>query len=254
MRKLGTNHGGYRGERLDLPALLEAIERAAQLHGWERQCFGRQGEFDLVAWHRPGPPGARHIYVSSGIHGDEPAGPLAVARLLAENLWPQNTVLWVVPCLNPGGFLANTRENPDGLDLNRDYRTPRSAEVRAHIAWLEELPAFEVALCLHEDWESHGFYLYEINPDQRPSRAGETLAAAAQFCPVDVNDVIEGWPAKDGIIRPQVLPRKRPDWPEALYFITAKTRLCYTLEAPSDFPLTARVAALTAATRAALGR
>ena len=60
-------------------------------------------------------------------------------------------------------------------------------------------------------------------------------------------------PAHNGIIRPGVDPRSRPDWPEAFFLITHKTRLSYTLEAPSDFPLAARVAALVAAVTAALG-
>jgi hypothetical protein len=45
----------------------------------------------------------------------------------------------------------------------------------------------------------------------------------------------------------------RPQWPEAVYLVTQnKTRLSYTFEAPSDFPLPVRVAALGAAVRAAL--
>ena len=44
----------------------------------------------------------------------------------------------------------------------------------------------------------------------------------------------------------------RPDWPEALYLITHKARLGYTLEAPSDFALATRVDALVAGVRAAV--
>jgi hypothetical protein len=47
-------------------------------------------------------------------------------------------------------------------------------------------------------------------------------------------------------------PADRPQWPEAFYLITHKSRLSYTLEAPSDYPLPARVAALVAAVRAVL--
>lgn len=253
MRKLGNNHGGYHGERIAVPTVLAQVEAAAQRHGWERQGFGRQGAFELIGWHRAGPEGAPRVYVSAGIHGDEPAGPLAAVELLAADRWPTAS-LWLVPCLNPAGFIANTRENPEGADLNRDYRRPRTAEVGAHVVWLDGLPRFDVALCLHEDWEAHGFYVYEVNPDGLPSRAAGILAAAAEFCPVDHSELIEGWPARAGVIQPKVLPAERPDWPEALYLITHKTRLSYTLEAPSDFPLTARVRALVAATRAALAR
>ena len=40
--------------------------------------------------------------------------------------------------------------------------------------------------------------------------------------------------------------------PEAFYLIRHKTHLSYTLEAPSDFPLELRAAALVAAVKAAL--
>jgi len=64
--------------------------------------------------------------------------------------------------------------------------------------------------------------------------------------------VIENWPAQNGVIRPQINPAERPQWPEALYLISHKTLQSYTMEAPSDFPLPVRVAALTAAVRAVL--
>jgi hypothetical protein len=45
----------------------------------------------------------------------------------------------------------------------------------------------------------------------------------------------------------------RPQWPEAVYLASqGKTPMSYTFEAPSDFPLPVRVAALTAAVHAAL--
>ncbi len=73
------------------------------------------------------------IYISTGIHGDEPAGPLAALRLIQENHWPENAEIFLLPCLNPIGFTLNRRENANGIDLNRDYRNPKSAEVlRAH--------------------------------------------------------------------------------------------------------------------------
>jgi hypothetical protein len=61
---------------------------------------------------------------------------------------------------------------------------------------------------------------------------------------VDTSPVIEDWPAQNGVIRPNLNPAERPQWPEAIYLITHKTRQSYTMEAPSDFPLPARVAAL----------
>jgi len=150
------------------------------------------------------------------------------------------------------GFVLNRRENAEGRDLNRDYRHPQTVEARTHIAWLERQPRFDLYLCLHEDWESHGFYLYEQNPDLKPSLAETMIEAVGKVCPIDLSENIEGRAANDGIVRPNIKPHERPDWPEAFYLITQKSRRGYTLEAPSDFPLPVRVNALVAGVNAAL--
>ncbi len=252
MKPLGHNHDGYRGETIDIQRVLAATDRTAERHGWERTALGRQGEFELRVLRRLARAGSPRLYLSTGIHGDEPAGPLAALRLLEDNDWPANVTVCLLPCLNPGGFTLNRREHTSGLDLNRDYRLPVTAEIRAHTAWLEREAAFDLCLCLHEDWEAHGFYLYELNPDRRLSVAGQMIEAAAQVCPIDLHEVIEGRAAQGGIILPKIVPADRPDWPEAFYLIQHCTRLSYTLEAPSDFPLPTRVAALVAATKVAV--
>jgi hypothetical protein len=251
VQKLGKNHGGYHGETIDIRAVLREVEAVAQSHGWSSEIFHEADGFKWFALRRISPLRTPHsqirIYISTGIHGDEPAGPLAALKLLQENNWPEQAEIFLLPCLNPIGFTLNTRGNSTGIDLNRDYRNPKSAETRAHIAWLERQPRFDLYLCLHEDWESHGFYLYEQNPYKKPSFAEKMIEAVQKICPVDLSETIEGRPAKGGIVRPNILPHERPDWPEAFYLITEKSRQGYTLEAPSDFPLATRVDALVVA-------
>lgn len=255
MQRLGRNHGGYHGEPIDIGAVLRGIGLAAEQHGWNAEVFHRATEFNWLALRRAASRQTRHvsrIYISAGIHGDEPAGPLAALRLLQENRWPANAEIILLPCLNPVGFASNRRENGQGIDLNRDYLHPKSDEIKAHIAWLEKQADFEVCLCLHEDWESHGFYVYELNPDHRPSLAEGMVAAVEKVCPIDHSEIIEGREARGGIIRPHLDPRTRPQWPEAFWLIMNRTRQSYTLEAPSDFPLAARVDALVAGVNSAL--
>jgi hypothetical protein len=146
----------------------------------------------------------------------------------------------------------NTRENAGGLDLNRQYLEPTAEETRAHMAWLLRQPRFDVTLCLHEDWEAHGFYVYELNLDAQPSFAEEIVRRVEPVCPIDRSPLIEGREAHGGIIRPSVDPRSRPQWPEAFFLVAYKTRISYTLESPSDFPLRVRVAALAEGVRAVL--
>ena len=262
-QRLGKNHGGYHGETIDIRTLLREVETAAPQHSWTTEVFHTHSDLQWLALHRrPEDRGQRtedrcrrsavRIYISTGIHGDEPAGPLAALRLIQENRWPEQAEIFLLPCLHPTGFTLNRRENLEGIDLNRDYRSLKSAETRAHIAWLERQPKFDLYLCLHEDWEAHGFYLYEQNPENHPSLAGKIIETVKPICPIDLSEMIEGREAQGGVIHPKINPAERPDWAEAIYLISHKSRQGYTLEAPSDFPLTTRVNALVAAVNAAV--
>jgi hypothetical protein len=257
VERLAKNIGGYRGEAIDIPRVLRQIEEVAAGKNWVRDVVPLASEnapqpLDFQAYRRVADSARIRVYLSAGIHGDEPAGPLAMLQLLEEDRWPEDAAIWLCPCLNPSGFLLNRRENFQGIDLNRDYRHQQSEEVRAHMDWLQQQPSFDVTLCLHEDWESQGFYVYEVNPDQRPSLAGPIIAAVARVCPIESAVLVDNWPAENGVIRPRLNPAERPLWPESLHLITHKTRRSYTLEAPSDFPLPIRVTALVTAVRAAL--
>ena len=258
MQRLGKNIGGYHGEIIDIRAVLREVKAAAQLHGWSTELFYKTGDLELLALHRKplsprvtGP--APRIYISTGIHGDEPAGPTAALRLLRDNKWPAAAELWLLPCLNPDGFVLNSRGNGDRIDLNRDYRHLESNEVAAHVLWLERQTKFDLTLCLHEDWESHGFYVYELNPDGHAPLGAKMVEAVAKVCPIDLSPVIEGREATSGVMRPSLDPTSRPQWPEAFWLLQNKTRRSCTLEAPSDFPLPVRVDALVAGVNSALG-
>ncbi len=252
MKRLGKNIDRYLGEAIDIQVVCHAAEQAARQHGWQVTAIPFDGGGELLTCQRTPPGARRNVYLSTGIHGDEPAGPLAVLRLLEENAWPTDANLYLCPCLNPTGFPQNRRENFLGKDLNRDYKHFETAEARAHVAWLTQQPEFDVAFCLHEDWESNGFYLYELNPDGQPSLAQRMVDAVAPVCPIDLAEVIEGRPARGGVIQPSHDPMSRPQWPEAFWLLQNKTRLSYTLEAPSDFPLAMRVEALVVAVKVAL--
>ena len=249
-QRLGRNTGGYLGETIPIDTVLREISEAALAGGWTADPFETDEQLVIPAWilHRERP--SARLYISAGIHGDEPGGPLAVRELMRTISWPDSLEVWVCPCLNPTGFPLNQRENIHGKDLNRQYRHFEAGEVRAHVAWLKRQPRFDVCLCLHEDWEANGFYLYELNPDGRPSRSDAIIKAVAGLCPIDSAPIIEGRPALGGIIRPSADPLSRPQWPEAFYLLVNHSRHTYTLEAPSDFALDIRVRALVKAVQA----
>ena len=238
---------------LDPVAYAAKIQSRAQAAGFRTERYGQIAGQPLYALTRRTSGPRPRIYLSAGIHGDEPAPPLALLELIDRGVLDDRAVWFVCPLINPIGFTRQTRENAEGIDLNRDYKALRSLEVQAHARWLQFQPNFDVALCLHEDWEAQGFYLYELNPLQRPGLAARMLGAVAAACPLEVATTIDGRPvAEPGIIRPVDEPALRELWPESIYLRAHHTRLGYTLETPSSFPLPQRIAAHVAAVEAAI--
>lgn len=211
------------------------------------------GDCPLVALTKRTPGPRPRIYLSSGIHGDEPAPPLALLEMLEAGAFDTRANWLICPMLNPIGFIRATRETEGGIDLNRDYRHLVSAEIRSHIRWLQRQPNFDVALCLHEDWEATGFYLYELDRENRRTLAELMIEAVSRVCPIETAAVIDGRESHaPGIIRPIADPFLRDLWPESIYLRAHHTTLTYTLESPSALPMPQRIAALRAAVEAAL--
>jgi hypothetical protein len=238
---------------VDPAALASRFQSAGAKAAFRYEPFGMAGGCPLFALTKRTAGIRPRIYLSSGIHGDEPAPPLALLSLIESGDLDGRATWFLCPLLNPDGLARGTRENAAGIDLNRDYRHLESPEVKAHVAWLGRQPNFDMAICVHEDWESTGFYLYELNPDKRASAANPMIAAASKACPIDMSPLIEGREARGGIIRPHLDPLEREKWPESIYLQVHHTRLSYTIESPSAFPMETRISALRAALRAAIG-
>ncbi len=241
-----------KGTPVDPIALGARFGQAGVRAGFRQETFGEVDGLPLIALtkHSRGP--RPRIYLSAGIHGDEPAPPLALLSLLETGAFDSRAVWFLCPMLNPLGLARGTRENLLGIDLNRDYRHHDSPENRAHVRWLSRQPNFDLGVCVHEDWESTGFYLYELNPDARPSLADPMITAVSGVCPIDHSSVIEGRDAHGGVIRPLLDPFEREKWPESIYLQLHHTRLSYTIETPSALDLDVRVKALSAALTAAI--
>jgi protein MpaA len=62
----------------------------------------------------------RKILIVGCIHGNECAG-LAIIHALERAPVVQGVQLWLVPEMNPDGTAAGTRQNADGVDLNRNF-------------------------------------------------------------------------------------------------------------------------------------
>jgi protein MpaA len=205
----------------------------------------------LLAWERPA-KGPR-VYLSAGIHGDEPAGPLAVLELLRERFFDSSIHWLLCPALNPSGLAAFTRENAQGVDLNRDYWLRGTSEVAAHTRWLQAQAAPDLFISLHEDWETEGFYFYEINlAAENLGRMQSILTAVSPWFSPEPGPIIDGHEISGpGWIYHVAEPDVPEGWPEAIYLAKNGCPLSFTFETPSHASLEHRIAAHMAAVKAA---
>lgn len=192
-------------------------------------------------------PGSPRIYISAGIHGDESASTEALLNW-AQN-YPEvlkNLHLTLFPCLNPWGLTHNKRTDETGCDLNRCYRNGGESPVIRRQMDLLAGKQFDAALCLHEDYDAHGVYLYEI-AKVRPYLGENIIRAMSSHIPMESRSKVDGNRAKAGVIRRKVPPKLREMWPEAfaLHFMHSLRTL--TIETPSEFGIEQRVAAHVAA-------
>lgn len=233
-----------------------SVQVAAQEAGFVvEHCYSRLPA-PILALQRICPNPKATVYVSAGMHGDEPSGPLTLLRMLKMDAFPRDISFVIFPLLNPIGMALNKRESAEGLDINRDYKRFKTPEARCHRDWLvKNGRRYDLSICLHEDWEARGYYIYELNPDREQSLAPDVLSAVEPIIGVDRSELIDGFPAVDGLIRPQDIepPLRGDDYPEALYMMDHFTRHSYTFETPSNTDLKLRIAAHHAAMEAAIG-
>ncbi len=212
----------------------------SESRGFSTEILGEFEGVPLVASEKGGDGPV--VYLSAGIHGDEPAGPMALIGLLREGFFGDGIRWMVCPGLNPVGLSKGSRENGDGLDLNRDYLERRTGEVVSHIGWLEKRPTPGLFLSLHEDWESSGFYFYEINLGERSPGKEFVLDVAGGEFEVEPELVIDDHEVTElGWIYHEAEPDIPEGWPEAIYLAKRGCGLSLTFETPSSSELERRL-------------
>ena len=110
----------------------------------------------------------KHVLITGGMHGDEPAGVEAVLQFLERDNTAllKNFSFLVIPCINPYGYAHGTRETRNGVDINRSFETDDIAEV-AIIKKALGQTQFSLTIDFHEDYDATGFYLYEGKRDEK---------------------------------------------------------------------------------------
>jgi len=86
-----------------------------------RVVIGHSARGRPIVAHVLGPDAApRKLLLVGCIHGNECAG-IAILSALARQRVPSGVQLWLVPEMNPDGSAADSRQNADGVDLNRNF-------------------------------------------------------------------------------------------------------------------------------------
>jgi protein MpaA len=186
------------------------------------------------------------IYLSAGIHGDEAGAVLGLLQWAESHKDKLSRIpLLIYPCLNPWGLGNNSRFNPQGLDLNRAWDGSGSATpLLAKIMQKIENYHFRISICLHEDYDGQGIYLYAPGGSPRVRKIADTvLSAAEKIIPRDQRKKIDGRKCTNGMIFPK--PSKPPveGMPEALFLYRNCGRVNFTVETPSESCIKLRASA-----------
>ena len=191
----------------------------------------------------------KNILITGGIHGDEPAGPASVLCFLERDNTHllQHFKFLILPCINPYGYVHNTRENKKGLDLNRSFEETGIAELDI-VRTVIEGQRFDFCIDFHEDWEAKGVYFYEAQRNEQWI-GPEITHQIEKIGPIDGEMGENDLPIADGVFQVD------PAWGDAglvsylFHFNADHAMIC---ETPTSWQLDRRTAAHLAALDAAL--
>jgi hypothetical protein len=234
----------------DLLAPLEKIAATSpNLVANHDARFEVDGErYELPRYLFVGPRGGDtpiRVGIFAGIHGDEPEGVHALMQFIklleTKPELAAGYYLSFYPVCNPTGFEDGTRHSRSGKDLNREFwKNTAEPEVRLLQAELVSR-SFQGIISLHTDDTSAGFYGFAHGATLTKHLIEPALRAAENFLPRDGRSVIDGFNARNGVIRdgydgilsapPKVRPRPfemiletpvtPPEYLKELAFVTA---------------------------------
>jgi murein peptide amidase A len=226
----------------DYQFLIKRWKSLARKAGLQGSVYCTAEEFDLYYFTSPALKDSAGVYLSAGIHGDEPGATEGLYQW-AELHRPvlRELPVMIFPCLNPWGLIHNRRTDSENRDLNRCYNLDSIPRIQAQKEVLRTR-RFRLAICLHEDYDAQGAYLYEIR-NKLTTFGQELLAAAGFYLPIDPRATIEGRRADQGWIARKVNLKKFPVIAEAIYLAANHSDRTITTETPSEYDLSARVQA-----------
>jgi hypothetical protein len=176
--------------------------RAENVGSWTVE--GDQYWMPRLVFRREGETPDFKLGIFAGIHGDEPAGVLALCDFVrALDSIPargRGYELHVYPLINPTGLEDGTRHSRSGRDLNREFWRG-SLEPEVGIIEREILAhAYHGYIALHTDDTSEGFYGFARGATLTEHLLRPALKTVERALPINRGGVIDGFHAVDGII------------------------------------------------------
>lgn len=198
--------------RRSLKKLLQPIFRELNgAYSWHAESVGfwetLEGRYWMprLVFRRKGEEAETKIGIFAGLHGDEPAGVLALAdfvrALEASPVRGRGYEIHVYPLINPTGYEDGSRNSRSGLDLNREFWR-KSAQPEVQLIEREILrEKYHGYIALHSDDTSEGMYAFARGATLTQHLLKPALEAVEAALPVNRANVIDGFHAIEGIIR-----------------------------------------------------
>jgi len=230
--------------------------RALSRSEWHVSQVGKIGKYPWFTVGRIVKQNAPTVFLSGGMHGEEPAGVEGVLQWLERRDWAQWPVNWfVLPCINPFGWERNQRTNAQRRDINRQFRNSSAAPEAELIKRLVKHKEFLFSMEFHEDVDASGYYLYELR--REPPFIGEKiLQAVGKVIHINRDRIIDGRSTTGrGLIRREpdaAVLNQRRRWPMAYHLFLNCTGHVLGSETPVTAPLEQRAQAHQAALKTAL--
>ena len=188
---------------------------------------------------RAGRPRRLRVFLTGGVHGDEPAGVEAILGFVEEDMdpWLGQVEFTAVPCVNPVGYVLDTRENGHGADVNRSFEGSDVPEVQLVKQVLEGCRVDAFVDC-HEDWEANGFYMYE-GLRQGSAVGPAIIAEVEKGASIDPDSGEESVPVSRGVYEIS------PSWGRqglGPYVLHGHASRACIFETPTEWPLEKRAA------------
>lgn len=194
-------------------------------------------------------PPLPHIFLSAGIHGDEPAGVYALLEFMKGPIldYLDRYQFSIFPCLNPWGFEYDRRENVHGVDINRSFLKINSIVARVLRAKVAESSPYLLAINMHEDdpqkpvedlpldTNPRAFYLYETTLNGQMIGVKILKKLREEGIDICLQDTIYGEGNQGGIIFSHSTSG------ELEQFLRKHTNTIITLETPTIWSLEERI-------------